>query len=50
MRLQGNFRWRSPRQRRAMKEWLARHGLTLQAWVLEKVDEVLGENQAEPYP
>jgi hypothetical protein len=50
MRLQGNFRWRSQRQRRKMKEWLARHGLTLQAWVLAQVDEVLGENQAEPYP
>jgi hypothetical protein len=43
MRLQGNFRWRSQRQRRAMKEWLASHGLTLQAWVLAQVDAVLGE-------
>ena len=49
-RLQGNFRWRSERQRRKMKEWLAAQGLTLQAWVQERIDDALNENQGEPYP
>ena len=44
-RLQGNFRWRSQRQRRKMKEWLAAQGLTLQAWVLAQVDAVLTEER-----